>query len=334
MAVSVDPGSGFCSSSGVYYSKREPVNLPSDPALTLPRFIFQRPDFDSSAIAYIDAETGQSISYGELRKQVQDVSAGLFKFGVKSGDVVLILCPNCIAFGIVLLAVMSIGAIVTTTNPLNNPIEISKQAADSQAGFVASLPSLLDKVVGLKLPLILMQDVDANHLKILTGQFRCIFLSELLASNKEIATPHVGRQDDTAALLYSSGTTGVSKAVIITHRNFIAQVFLLHFSPEGLPWSARIYLCLIPMFHVYGMAYFATGLLVKGSTVVLQQKFDFVKTLEAIQKYQVTHMPAVPPVIIALAKLSIVDKFDLSSLAAIGSGAAPLSREVINSFRS
>ncbi|KAI5072596.1 hypothetical protein GOP47_0012702 [Adiantum capillus-veneris] len=293
------------------------------------------PDFDASAIAYIDAQTGHSISYGELRKQVQFASAGLRKFGVKPGDVVLILCHNCIEFGIILLAVMSMGAIVTTTNPLNHSTEIAKQAADSRAVFVASLRSLLDKVAGLKLPLILMEYADVKTLQSQTMQFPCcIGFRELLASNSEIALPHVGSQDDIAALLYSSGTTGVSKGVILTHRNFIAQVYLLHFSPVGLPWNARIYLCLIPMFHVYGMAFFATGLLAKGSTVVLQQKFDFVKTLEAIQKYRVTHMPAVPPIVIALAKLSIVDKFDLSSLVTIGSGAAPLSREVIDSFLS
>lgn len=333
MAGSVDPRSGFCRFNGVYYSKRKHAKLPSDPSLTLTRLIFERPDFDASAIAYVDAKTGNTISYGELRLQVRAAAAGLASFGVKPGDVVLILCPNCIAFGVILLACMSMGAIVTTTNPLNRSSEIAKQAADSHAVFVASLPSLLDKVAGLKLPLILMQDVDVNSLNLQSKQFpRCTGLAELLASKSENALPHVGRQDDIAALLYSSGTTGVSKGVILTHRNFIAQVFLLHFTTEGVPWNVRIYMCLIPMFHVYGMAFFATGLLAKGSTVVLQQKFDFVETLETIQKYRVTHVPAVPPVLIALAKSPIVVKYDLSSLVTVGSGAAPLSREVIDCF--
>nr|AHI15920.1 4-coumarate:CoA ligase 4 [Dryopteris fragrans] len=335
MAAIIDPRSGFCSSNGIFYSKREPVKLPADPSLTFPRFILERPDFDPSAIAYIDSKSGQTLSYGELKAQIQAAASGLLAFGVKPGDVVLVLCPNSIAFAVILLAIMSMGAIVTTTNPLNHAIEIAKQAADSNALFVASLPSLLDKVSGLKLPLILLQDSDKKLLGTQKLGFpSCMTLSELLCSRTENALGHHGRQDDTAALLYSSGTTGVSKGVILTHRNFIAQVLLLQYSNEGLPWNSRIYMCLIPMFHVYGMAFFGSGILAKGATVVLQQKFDFVETLEAIQKYGVTHMPAVPPIIIAFAKSPVVEKFNLSSLVSVGSGAAPLGREVMDSFYS
>ena len=154
-------------------------------------------------------------------------------------------------------------------------------------------------------------------------------------SNRSRFSFHRGRQDDTAALLYSSGTTGTSKGVILTHRNFIARISLLFSdqTPEGsLPWNRRTYMCLIPMFHVYGMAFFGCGLMARGATTILQQKFDFVETLEAIQKYKVTHLPVVPPVLIGMAKHPIVKKFDFSSLVEVGSGAAPLSKEAIQAF--
>ncbi|MCO5607161.1 hypothetical protein L7F22_061354 [Adiantum nelumboides] len=351
----IDPNSGFCAATGTFTSKRDRAQLPSDPSLTLPTFILHRPTFNPSAIAYIDATTGSSLSYGDLKAQVFSVAAGLSSFGVKPGDVVLVLSPNSISFGVILLAIMACGAIVTTTNPLNTPSEIAKQAADSKAKFVASLPSLLPKLP--KLPLILLKNLHKNDLDSLPldgklamttnseldrstsalviaklGFPRFSTMSELIMSKPQIASPHRGRQDDIAALLYSSGTTGASKGVILTHKNFIAQALILMQVEEGLPFTSRIYMCLIPMFHVYGMAFFGCGLLAKGSTVVLQQKFDFMETLAAIQKFRVTHMPVVPPILIALAKSPVVQKFDLSSLCSVGSGAGPLGKEVMDAF--
>ncbi|KAH7297657.1 hypothetical protein KP509_25G005600 [Ceratopteris richardii] len=354
--AAIDQRSGFCEATGIYYSKREHVKLPADPSLTLPNFIFHHHSVDPTATAYIDAATGASLSYGQLKTQVFSFAAGLSSFGVQPGDVVLILSPNSIVFGVSLLAIMACGAIATTTNPLNTPLEIAKQASDSQAKFIVSLPSLIPKLPKL-LPLILLKDFDKNDLEHLgianaslernseldrhtlasflakRGFPRFAIFSELLQSERSsVSSDHYGRQDDTAALLYSSGTTGTSKGVILTHGNFIAQVRILTRVEEIIPWALRVYMCIIPMFHVYGMAFFAFALLAKGSTVVLQQKFDLVETLRAIEKYRITHAPVVPPVLVALAKSPMVQKFDLSSLVSVGSGAAPLSKEVMDAF--
>lgn len=339
----IDPRSGFSAATGVYHSKREPAHLPSDPSLSLPSFLLHRSSLTPSAIAYIDSHSDRSLSYGELRTQVFSLASGLSSFGVMPGDVVLLLSPNSIPFGVSFLAIIACGAIVTTTNPLNTPTEIAKQASDSRAKFVASLPSLLPKVP--KLPLILlkepdMKDFDSLELDITDtrslvqrmGFPRFTTFSELLHSKALNGHPCCGKQDDIAALLYSSGTTGTSKGVILTHRNFISQVQILMQVEDGMPWTSRIFMCLIPMFHVYGMAVFGCGLLAKGCTVVLQARFDLVETLQAVQKYRVTHMPVVPPVLIALAKLPIVEKFDLSSLCSVGSGAGPLGKDVMDAF--
>ncbi|MCO5573091.1 hypothetical protein L7F22_026856 [Adiantum nelumboides] len=333
MATFIDWKSGFCAESGVYYSKREFVKLPHDPDLSLPALIFNRPLFDPSALAFIDASTGQTLTYGHLRSQVQAASAGLISFGVRPGNVVLLLSPNSIAFPVILLAVMSVGAIVTTTNPLNHPSEIAKQVADSGALFFASVPSLLHKLSSFKRPLVLLPEPESS-LKPLDSDFpRCTTLSQLLSMCPDVFPAYKGQQEDTAALLYSSGTTGTSKGVIITHRNFIAQVYLVLHGDDGMPWTSRIYMCLLPMYHVYGMGFFASGLLVRGSTVVVQRKFDIAETLEAIEKHRVTHMPVVPPIVLMLTQTALVNKFSLSSLVEVGSGAAPLSKEVMDAFR-
>lgn len=318
-----------------FFSKRDPVCLPPDPFLTLPAFIFQRPRFMPSSIAFFDAQSDHSLTFGDLRARVYAFANGLHRFGVLPGDVVFVLSPNSIPFVVAMLGIMSIGAVFTTTNPVNRPDEIAKQMIDSGAKFVATLPELLesviDKVRQLKLPLILI----GEGITMPAGVSSCITFSDLLQIDPIGKLPSMNRtrQEDTAALLYSSGTTGTSKGVIITHKNLIAQTLLLLYSEEGLPWTSRTYMCLIPMFHVYGLAFFGSGLPARGCTTVLLPRFDMIDTLAAVQKYRVTHMPLVPPILIALAKLRVVENYDLSSLVGVGSGAAPLSKEVIAAFR-
>ncbi|KAH7281007.1 hypothetical protein KP509_36G025100 [Ceratopteris richardii] len=352
----IDSSSGFCSATGIYTGKREPAHLPSDPFLTLPTFILDRPTLDHSAIAFIDSSTGAYLTYGQLKTQVFSLAAGLSSFGIQPGDVVLFLSPNSIPFAVSMLAIMACGAVVTPTNPLNTPSEIAKQASDSRAKFVVSIPHLLHKLPK-GLPLLLLKDIDINDIENLnlrseitpTGKHinahalaqvlarlgvpRFATFSQLLQHRvPSTSSDYRGSQDHTAALLYSSGTTGKSKGVILTHRNFIAQILILMQVEGHIPWTSRVYMCLIPMFHVYGMAFFACGLLAKGSTVVLQSKFDLSETLSAIERFKVTHLPAVPPVIIALAKSPVVQKFDLSSLRNVGSGAGPLGKDVMEEF--
>jgi 4-coumarate--CoA ligase len=137
-------------------------------------------------------------------------------------------------------------------------------------------------------------------------------------------------QDDTAALLYSSGTTGMSKGVAITHGNFISCICIFNSGvDEDLSLDHKL-LLVLPMFHVYGLAICTVASLGRGMMVVVLPQFDFVKMLTAIQTYRITHIPLVPPIIIGLAKQDVILKFDLSSLVQIGSGAAPLGKEIMD----
>jgi OPC-8:0 CoA ligase-1 len=145
------------------------------------------------------------------------------------------------------------------------------------------------------------------------------------------------RQDDTATLLYSSGTTGMSKGVISTHRNLIAMVCILlkrlGFTPENSSRNQTdSFLCTVPMFHIYGLAAFACGLLGSGSTIVVLSKFDLIEMVELIQKYKVTYLPLVPPILLAMNKVDIIRKYDLSSLHTVICGGAPLSKESTEEF--
>ena len=125
-----DPRSGYRSSDRIYYSKRPPVHIPDTPELDLTSFLFGPQFGDRKAL--VDAPTGRYLIYAVLERDVRVLAAGLFKdLGVRQYDVVMLLSPNCIEFPVIVLAVLSLGAVVTTVNPVNTAAEIQKQMKDS-----------------------------------------------------------------------------------------------------------------------------------------------------------------------------------------------------------
>lgn len=342
--AAVDPRSGYCAATSTFHSKRAPLPLPDDHFLDMATFIRSRPH--SGHVALIDAVTGRRLTYSDLWRAVDAVAAGLsVRYGVRKGQVVLLLSPNSILFPVALIAALSLGAVVTTTNPLNTPAEIRKQAADSRPVLAFTVRALLPKLAGSGLPVILLDESDDGALPDNVDVVST--LGEMIKSDlsRRTVNDHGGgggggavgrervRQDDTATLLYSSGTTGVSKGVASTHRNLIAmvQTILHRFRVEEGP---QTFMCTVPMFHIYGLAAFGSGLLASGSTIVVLNKFELDHMLDSIAKYRVTNLPLVPPILVAMSNhaAAIRAKFDLSTLKTVLSGGAPLSKEVIEGF--
>ncbi|KAG6760421.1 hypothetical protein POTOM_036943 [Populus tomentosa] len=148
-------------------------------------------------------------------------------------------------------------------------------------------------------------------------------VKELIECGGPLELPQVRiTQSDTAAILYSSGTTGTSKGVIFTRSNFIAIMTLLKWSVYASSSQNDIFLCFVPIFHIYGLVFFGLGLFCAGITTVLMQRFDFQPMLDAVQAYKINNIPAVPPVLLGLVKHANEIKCVLSSLRRVGSGAA------------
>ncbi|XP_030526809.1 4-coumarate--CoA ligase-like 5 [Rhodamnia argentea] len=341
--LQIDRKSGFSSSNSTFYSKRNPIPLPPNPFLDVTTFISSHSHRGSTAL--IDASSGLHVPFPELWRSVDSLAARLSAMGIRKGDVVLLLSPNSISFPVVCLAVMSLGAVITTTNPLNTASEIAKQIADSKPVLAFTTPDLAPKLAAAasSLCLVLIEDAapqssrpdggsgPAPKAKIITT------LREMIASGPEASGRRVREQvhqNDTATLLYSSGTTGASKGVVSSHRNLIAMVQTVlnrfNLDEEG----QQRFLCTVPMFHIYGLAAFATGLLASGSTIVVLSKFDMHEMLASIAKHRATYLPLVPPILVAMVNNAdqIRARYDLSSLGSVLSGGAPLSREVIEGF--
>ncbi|CAN1127570.1 Probable CoA ligase CCL5 [Linum perenne] len=335
----IDPRSGFSQSNSVFYSKRNPISLPPNPSLDVTTFISSQAH--NGKTAFIDAATGRRLTFPDLWSAVDSVATHLSEtMGIRKGHVVLLLSPNSMSFPIICLAVMSLGAIITTTNPLNTPREIAKQISDSRASLAFAVPELVPKLVDSnpKLPIVLIDGENQDYLPRSGAKQPLIVsrLSEMLTKKANRSGQRVRERvdlEDTATLLYSSGTTGESKGVVSSHRNLIAMVQTVvgRFDPAD---GDQIFVCTVPMFHIYGLAAFATGLLASGSTIVVLPKFEMHEMLAAIERFGATYLPLVPPILVAMIYGSdqMRSKYNLGSLRSVLSGGAPLSKEVIEGF--
>ncbi|KAK7283780.1 hypothetical protein RIF29_13526 [Crotalaria pallida] len=330
----IDPRSGFCSSNSIYYSKRKPLPLPPNPSLDVTTFISSRAHHGTTA--FIDSSTGHHLTFPHLWLSVHSVASSLSSMGIRKGDVILLLSPNSIYFPVVCLSVMSLGAIITTTNPLNTSTEIAKQIKDSNPVLAFATSQLLPKITAASpnLPIILIEEEEEQE-RNKPKQPRVVDTLHNMMTKREPSVNRVKQQvnqDDTATLLYSSGTTGPSKGVVSSHRNLISmvQIVIGRFEKEEL----QTFICTVPMFHIYGLVAFATGLLASGSTIVVLSKFEMHDMLSSIERFRATYLPLVPPILVAMVNNAeaIKGKYDLSSLHSVLSGGAPLSKEVIEGF--
>lgn len=260
---------------------------------------------------------------------VQSVASGLQRIGILQNQVVLILLPNTVLYPVIALGSLSVGAVVTTMNPLSSREEIKKSMKGCNLATIFTTFDNIAKVDAFGVQIVPVPE----NINFDTTRFS-LFDWILSSDPQQFVKPRI-RQSDAAAILHSSGTSGFSKGVILTHRNFIASMELfVQFTAsqyEEKSWE-NVYLAALPMFHVYGLSLFVTGLLSLGSMIVVIRRFDVEEVVKAMDKYKVTHFPTVPPVLGVLGEAVREIGFDLGSLRQVSSGAAPLSGKLIHDF--
>jgi 4-coumarate--CoA ligase len=310
---------------GIFRSLRPPLVLPKDPNLSMVTFLFRNSSSYPHKPALIDADSSETLSFSHFKSTVARISRAFLRLGITKNDVVLIFAPNSIQFPLCFLGIVSVGAIATTANPLYTVHELARQVKDSNPKLIITVPELWDKVKDFKLPAIFL---GSNHSSSFSNVIHFDALVELGGSGSDFPDSNV-KQNDTAVLLYSSGTTGMSKGVILTHRNFIAASLMVTMDQELSGEAHNVFLCVLPMFHVFGLAVLMYSQLQIGNAVVSMGRFELEKFLRAVERHRVSHFWVVPPIILALAKNSVVKKYDLSSLRIVGSGAAPLGKDLM-----
>lgn len=295
------------------------------PAVSLPAFVLADVEQRRDKPALIDGPTGRTLTYGQLAGAVARVASGLAGRGLCKGDVLAIVSPNLPEFAIAFLAVTSLGGVVTTANPLYTADELHFQLVGAGATMVLTVPPLVDTARQATRQTAVREIIVFGEAEGATP------FAALLADGVSADPASIDPAADLAVLPYSSGTTGLPKGVMLTHRNLVANMAQL----DGLsPHKAvvigadDVVLGLLPFFHIYGMTVIMAYGLHKGVTIVTMPRFDLEQFLGLIERYRVTYVNVVPPIVQALAKHPAVDNHDLSSLREVGSGAAPLGGEV------
>ena len=327
------------------------------PRCSLQQWIFGSPSGPlPDRKAFIDPDRPEThfVTFADYRLLAKRIALGLQAEGLKAGDRVLLYSGNGLHFPSFFLGVLMAGGVFTGANPASVVREVAYQLRDSAASIFVVAESVLDTAlkaaeeVGLPKEKIFIFGGDSAGSEIVhgdhprpgaAGRSRGIrHWSELLQGNLneaqrwDWAEPQ-DPENTTCCLNYSSGTTGAPKGVEISHYSYVANgvgvIYVSDMNPdaEAQRDRARV-LCFLPLYHAFAQTYFVANFARLGVPVYVMPSFDFVNMLTYIQRYRITALTCVPPIVVALAKHPLVAKFDLSSLETIACGAAPLSREV------
>ncbi|WP_438853701.1 AMP-binding protein [Agromyces sp. M3QZ16-3] len=289
------------------------------PNLSVHEYLFG--DLDESGLddpALIDGTSGAATTYRQLLGQIDRFAGALAARGIGVGDVVAVLCPNVPAFATVFHGILRAGATATTINSLYTPEEISAQLEDAGARWLITVTPLLPGASAAADRL----GLPAEQVVVLDGAPGHPSLADLLGEGRSAPDVSFDPATHVAVLPYSSGTTGLPKGVMLTHRNLVANVAQCR-ATIGLAEGDRV-LAVLPFFHIYGMTVLLNFALRQRAVLVTMPRFDLAEFLRIVSEHRATWLFVAPPIAVALAKHPMIDEFDLSSVKVVFSGAAPL----------
>ncbi|CAN6450181.1 unnamed protein product [Victoria cruziana] len=296
----------------IFRSKLQDIDIPNH--LPLHAYCFQNLDAVRDRACIIDGITGDVYTYGDVELKARRVGAGLAKLGVRQRDVVMILLPNSPEFAFVFLGASYRGKTTTTANPFYTGEEIARQARASGARLVVTQSLHAEKLREL-------QEKDGVTV---------VCVDEGYPEGREMPEV-VALPEDVVALPYSSGTMGLPKGVMLTHRGLVTSV-AQHVdgeNPNVHLTEEDVVLCVLPMFHIYALTSVLLGAIRSGAAVLVMRKFEVGKLMELVQRHRVT----VAPIVLALVRNPDVDRYDLSSIRRICSGAAPMGKKLEDALR-
>jgi acyl-CoA synthetase (AMP-forming)/AMP-acid ligase II len=293
------------------------VDIPNVP---LSDFVLARASGLGDKPALIDAPTGRTITYAQLAESVRAVAAGLAERGFGKGDIFAHYAPNLPEYAVAFHAVASVGGVNTTANPLLTADELAAQLRDCGARLLVTVPDQLEKATAAA------ERAGVEDIFVYGEASGATPFASLLQTGGEPPEVAIDPAEDVVALPYSSGTTGLPKGVMLTHRNLGANICQT-IAHQRLREDERV-IAVLPFFHIYGLVVLMNLPLYRGATIVTMPRFDLPEFLRVMQQYSITRAWVVPPIVLALAKQPLVDEFDLSSLEFMLSGAAPLSAEL------
>jgi acyl-CoA synthetase (AMP-forming)/AMP-acid ligase II len=278
--------------------------------------------------AIVDAVSGRATTYGELQRDVLRLAAALGARGLRRGEAFAVMLPSSAAFAVALLGISAAGGVVVPLNPQLTPGEIGRLLAMTRATRLLTLASNADTARAAA-AVAASASSPLRELFVVGDAPGTTRFEDLIAADAPPAQVGCDPQEDLALLLASSGTSGQPKCVMLTHRNVVAQLVQLDAIAlaEENGRGTRV-AAVVPFFHVQGLVSVLLTGLRRGRTLVTLPRFEIDAFLRMIGEHQVQVASVVPPIAKALLKHPDLGGYDLSSLARIGCGSAPLGREV------
>jgi acyl-CoA synthetase (AMP-forming)/AMP-acid ligase II len=289
------------------------------PPISLFEMVLGKAAGHADKVAMADGITGRRITYRELLDLIRKTAAGLAARGIRKGDVVSIWAPNVPEWPVAFFGAVRLGAIVHTSNPVSTSDELAYQLADGNVKMLITVNALADKarvaIEHSKRPIEMFTFDDTPDTPTLAS----------LMVDGEPPAVTIDPAHDIVALPYSSGTTGLPKGVMLTHRNIVAQLRQID-SIENVEMPAL--LGVLPFFHIYGMVIIMMLGLMRGASIVTMPKFEFEPFLKVLQDWPIISAHIVPPIVVGLGKHPAVDNYKFPHLKYLFSGAAPLGPEL------
>ncbi len=296
---------------------------------------------------------GKKTTYRELHRCTLSLAGSLQAMGLRKGDRVALLLPNCPVFPMAFYAILKIGGVVVQLNPMYTSRELNALLQDARVKVAITLDflafkfeealnqGLVERLIVAKMknllpfPLSLLFPLKMKGKpKLDRAQFgsKIVDFEPLLRGGGGPEPVEVDPQKDVAVFQYTGGTTGLAKAAMLTHANLIANTLQIrawcHEAKEG----GEVLMCVLPFFHVYGMtAVMGLGFYI-GATLVLVPRFEVKEVVRLIRKHRVTMFPGVPTIYVAINGFASHHRVDLSSVEVCISGGAPLPIEVAQEF--
>ncbi|MBB6450156.1 long-chain acyl-CoA synthetase [Geomicrobium halophilum] len=275
---------------------------------------------------------GAKITYQELLARVNRFASSLQSSGVKKGDRVAIMLPNCPHYVIAYYGILKAGAIVTQINPMSVEGEMKYFLNNSGAETIITLDRFYEHVKNIKEKTPLRSTVVVRF----ENQYPSIpdpTFETFLERGMDTPDPVLIESEDVAVLQYTGGTTGRSKGAMLTHRNLVANVIQTEqFFQNEFEYGKDKALVVIPLFHVMGMTSCMNLTLHTGGEMVILPRFDLEEVMTTIKDERPTTFPAVPTIYVALNSHPRASEYDLSSINICNSGSAPMPVELMRSF--
>ncbi|KAI5275410.1 acetyl-CoA synthetase-like protein [Aureobasidium subglaciale] len=304
------------------------------PKVGLWDFLFERTDrpYSDDHVVFQDAFTKRSYTYSQTRNAAIDFGKGLKgAWDWQKGDVIAMFTPNNIDTPIVMWGAHWAGATVSPANPGYSADELAFQLKDAGAKALITQWPVIEtaraaaKKVGLPEDrIILIGDQKDPEMR-----FKHFTSIRNTAGTNRYRRTKIDPEKDLAFLVYSSGTTGLPKGVMLSHSNIVANTLQVGTGEAPLTYEDRI-LAFLPFFHIYGLTVILHMSFHKGCRTVVMPKFDIEDFCRITQAEKITFVFVAPPVVLLLSKHPVVEKYDLSTIRMMNSGAAPLTKELVN----